>query len=99
MSASILRIILQAEPTVKLLVPSARFLGIVFWKGVSIMCRKIAIAVGAVLLGLVIVSYTSLPSLCHVKWNDGMAWLDRPLPIETKIKQHRIESDQIDNHS
>jgi chromosome segregation ATPase len=61
------------------------------------MCRKIAIAVGAVLLGLVIVSYTSLPSLAHVKWNDGMAWLDRQVPIETQIKQLRLETDKIDN--
>jgi chromosome segregation ATPase len=61
------------------------------------MFRKIAIAVGAVLLGLVIVSYTHLPSLCHVKWNDATAWLDRQVPIETKIKQLRVETDKIDN--
>jgi chromosome segregation ATPase len=66
-------------------------------KGFSIMFRKIAIAVGAVLLGLVIVSYTHLPSLCHVKWNDATAWLDRQVPVETKIKQLRIETDKIDN--
>jgi chromosome segregation ATPase len=61
------------------------------------MFRKIAIAVGAVLLGLVIVCYTSLPSLIHVKWNDTCAWLDRQVPVETKIKQLRIETDKIDN--
>jgi chromosome segregation ATPase len=61
------------------------------------MFRKIAIAVGAVLLGLVIVCYTSLPSLAHVKWNETCAWLDRQVPIETKIKQLRLETDKIDN--
>ncbi len=60
------------------------------------MFRKIAIAVGAVLLGLVVVTYTSLPSLAHVKWNDGMAWLDRQVPVETQIKQLRLETDKID---
>jgi chromosome segregation ATPase len=60
------------------------------------MFRKVAIAVGAVLLGLVIVCYTSLPSLAHVKWNESCAWLDRQVPIETKIKQLRIETDKID---
>jgi chromosome segregation ATPase len=74
----------------------------VFWesfsgKGFSIMFRKVAIAVGAVLLGLVIVCYTSLPSLAHVKWNDFMSWCDRQVPIETKIKQLRLETDKIDN--
>jgi len=61
------------------------------------MFRKIAIAGGAVLLGLVIVCYTSLPSLAHVKWNESCAWLDRQVPIETKIKQLRLETDKIDN--
>jgi chromosome segregation ATPase len=61
------------------------------------MFRKMAIAVGAVLLGLVIVCYTSLPSLAHVKWNDTCAWFDRQVPIETKIKQLRVETDKIDN--
>jgi len=61
------------------------------------MFRKIAIAVGAVLLGLVIVGYTSLPSLIHVKWNDTCAWLDRQVPIETQIKQLRLQVDKIDN--
>jgi phage shock protein A len=72
-----------------------------FWelfsgKGFSIMFRKVAIAVGAVLLGMVVVCYTSLPSLIHVKWNDSMAWLDRQVPIETQIKQIKLESEKID---
>src|SRR5258708_32949093 len=59
----------------------------VFWetfsgKGFSIMGRKIAIAVGAVLLGLVIVSATNVGTRLHVKWNDTCAWLDRKLPVE-----------------
>jgi chromosome segregation ATPase len=61
------------------------------------MFRKVAIAVGAVLLGMVVVCYTSLPSLIHVKWNDSMAWLDRQVPIETQIKQIKLESEKIDN--
>jgi chromosome segregation ATPase len=61
------------------------------------MCRKIAIAVGAVLLGLVIVCYTSLPSLVQVKWHDSMAWLDRQVPIETQIKQLKLQASKIDN--
>jgi chromosome segregation ATPase len=61
------------------------------------MFRKVAIAVGAVLLGMVVVCYTSLPSLIHVKWNDTMAWLDRQVPIETQIKQIKLESEKIDN--
>jgi len=61
------------------------------------MCRKIAIAVGAVLLGVVIVSSTNVCSLIHVKWNDATAWLDRKVPIETKIKQLRVETDKIDS--
>jgi len=60
------------------------------------MFRKIAIAVGAVLLGLVIVCYTSLPSLVHVKCNDVFSWMDRQVPIETKIKQLRLETGKID---
>jgi hypothetical protein len=61
------------------------------------MFRKVAIAVGAVLLGLVIVCYTSLPSLVQVKWHDSMAWLDRQVPIETQIKQLKLECGKIDN--
>jgi len=61
------------------------------------MCRKIAIAVGAVLLGLVIVSYTSLPSLAQVKWHDFMAWTERQVPIETQIKQLKLQAGKIDN--
>jgi len=61
------------------------------------MCRKIAITVGAVLLGLVIVTYTSLPSLVQVKWHDGMAWFERQVPIETQIKQLKMQVDKIDN--
>jgi len=80
-----------------LLVPSASFWESFSGKGFSIMFRKVAIAVGAVLLGMVVVCYTSLPSLIHVKWNDSMAWLDRQVPIETQIKQIKLESEKIDN--
>jgi chromosome segregation ATPase len=60
------------------------------------MFRKVAIAVGAVLLGLVIACYTSLPSLAHVKWNDTCAWFDRQVPIETQIKSLRLQADKVD---
>ena len=97
MGGGILRISLQAEPTEVVLVPSAMVSVNVFSKGVNIMFRKIAIAVGAVLIGLVVVCYTSLPSLVQVKWHDSMAWLDRQVPIETQIKQLKLEAGKIDN--
>jgi len=60
------------------------------------MFRKIAIAVSAVLLGLVVVCYTNLPGLAHVKFNDSMAWLDSQVPIETQIKQLKLQVGKID---
>jgi chromosome segregation ATPase len=60
------------------------------------MCRKIAIAVGAVMLGLVILYYTPVASLVKVAWNDTTSWLDSQVPVETRIKQLKLKADQMD---
>jgi len=60
------------------------------------MCRKIAIAVGAVMLGLVILYYTPVASLVKVAWNDTTSWLDSQVPVETRIKQLKLKADQLD---
>jgi chromosome segregation ATPase len=60
------------------------------------MCRKIGIAVGAVLLGLVILYYTPVASLVKVAWNDATGWLDSQVPVETRIKQLKLKADQMD---
>jgi chromosome segregation ATPase len=54
-------------------------------------------AVGALLLVLVVICYTSLPDLIHVKFNDALAWLERQVPVETQIKQLRLQVDKIDD--
>jgi len=60
------------------------------------MCRKIAIAVGAVMLGLVVLYYTPVASLVKVAWNDTTGWLDSQVPVETRIKQLKLKADQMD---
>jgi len=60
------------------------------------MCKKLCLAVGAVIVGLLVISFTSLGTLAKVKYNDWQQWADRQVPPETQLKQLRIETDQID---
>jgi chromosome segregation ATPase len=58
------------------------------------MCRKIAIAVGAVLIGLVLVRYSGI---VVDGYHQVTAWLDSQVPIDTKIRQLEVTVNQIDN--
>jgi chromosome segregation ATPase len=38
-----------------------------------------------------------LYGLIRVKWNDSVSWLDRQVPVETQIKELRLQADKIDD--
>jgi len=60
------------------------------------MCKKLCLAVGAVIVGLAVVYFTGLSSLVQVKWNDMQGWMKKQVPPETQLKQLRVEIDKID---
>jgi len=60
------------------------------------MCKKLCIAVGAVLVGLLIISFTSVGAVMKVKWDETQKYLDSKVPPEAKLKQLNGEIDQID---
>jgi chromosome segregation ATPase len=61
------------------------------------MCKKLCLAVGAVIVGLLVISFTSLGTLAKVKYNDWQQWADRQVPPETQLKQLQVEASKIDN--
>jgi len=60
------------------------------------MCKKLCLAVGAVIVGLSIIYFTGLSSLVQVKWNDMQGWMKKQVPPETQLKQLRVEISKID---
>jgi hypothetical protein len=60
------------------------------------MCKKLCIAVGAVIVGLLVITFTGLGTLMQVKWNETRNWMDKQVPPETQLKQLQIETDKID---
>jgi hypothetical protein len=60
------------------------------------MCKKLCIAVGAVIVGLLVITFTGIGTLMQVKWNETRNWMDRQVPPETQLKQLRVEIDKID---
>jgi len=60
------------------------------------MCKKLCLAVGAVIVGLSVVYFTGLSSLVQVKWNDMQGWMKKQVPPETQLKQLRVEIIKID---
>jgi len=60
------------------------------------MCKKLFLVVGAIIVGLSVISFTGLRSLALVKWHDTRGWLERQVPPETQLKQLQLETDKID---
>src|SRR5260370_13632221 len=60
------------------------------------MCKKLCLAVGAVIVGLLVITFTGIGTLMQVKWNDTRSWMDRQVPPETQLKQLQVEIDKID---
>jgi len=60
------------------------------------MCKKLVLAVGAVVVGLLVISFTSVGSLMHVKWNETRGWMQRQVPLETQLAQLKLETESID---
>jgi chromosome segregation ATPase len=60
------------------------------------MLKKLCLAVGAVIVGLAVINFTSLGSLAKVKFTEMTNWADRQVPPETKLKQVRVEMSKID---
>ncbi len=61
------------------------------------MLKKLVIAAAAVVVGLVIVKKTDLGSLLHVWWKDAGGWCSRQVPLETRVKQLKLEIGKIDD--
>jgi len=60
------------------------------------MCKKLCIAVGAVIVGLAVITFTGLGTVLQVKWHDTRNWIDRQVPPETQLKQLQEETNKID---
>jgi multidrug efflux pump subunit AcrB len=60
------------------------------------MCKKLCLAVGAVIVGLSVISFTGLSTLLQVKWNESRSWMERQVPPETQLKQLQVETEKID---
>jgi chromosome segregation ATPase len=58
------------------------------------MLKKILIAATAVVVGLVLINKSSL---VRVWWKDAKACVENHIPIDTQLKQLRVEIDAIDN--
>jgi chromosome segregation ATPase len=60
------------------------------------MCKKLCLAVGAVIVGLVVITFTGLGTLAQVKWHQAQQWMDSKVAPETKLQELRVESGKID---
>jgi chromosome segregation ATPase len=60
------------------------------------MCKKLCLAVGAVIVGLVVITFTGLGTLAQVKWHQAQQWMDSKVSPETKLQELRVESGKID---
>jgi len=60
------------------------------------MCKKLCLAVGAVIVGLLVITFTGIGTLMQVKWHETRNWMDRQVPPETQLKQLQVEISKID---
>jgi hypothetical protein len=60
------------------------------------MCKKLVLAVGAVIVGLLVISFTGVSSLLTVKWNETRGWMQRQVPLETQIETLKVDASKID---
>jgi len=60
------------------------------------MCKKLCLATGAVIVGLLVITFTGLGTLAQVKWHDAQKYLDSKVPPETKLKELQVEANKID---
>jgi multidrug efflux pump subunit AcrB len=60
------------------------------------MAKKLSIAVGAVIVGLLVITFTGVGTVLKVKLDDACVWMDKQVPPETQLKNLRAEIDKID---
>jgi len=60
------------------------------------MCKKLCIAVGAVIVGLALISFTPIVMVVGGWLSDAKAKMDRSVPPETQLKNLNAEIDKID---
>jgi chromosome segregation ATPase len=60
------------------------------------MCKKLCLAVGAVIVGLVVITFTGLGTLAQVKWHEANRWMEKQVPPETQLKRLQAEISKID---
>jgi hypothetical protein len=60
------------------------------------MCKKLVLAVGAVIVGLAVISFTGVGALAHSKWKAAQKWMDSQVPVEAKLDQLKSKADKID---
>ena len=60
------------------------------------MCKKLCLAVGAVIVGLVVITFTGLGTLAQVKWHQAQQWMDSKVSPETRLQELKAEQIKID---
>jgi chromosome segregation ATPase len=60
------------------------------------MCKKLCLAVGAVIVGLVVITFTGLGTKMQVKWQQATQWMDSKVAPETKLQELRVHAGKID---
>lgn len=60
------------------------------------MLKKLLIAATAVVVGLMIVKFTTAGRLGRVAWSDVKVWCAGQVPLETRIKELRVLADDMD---
>lgn len=60
------------------------------------MCKKLCLATGAVIVGLLVITFTGLGTLAQVKWHEASRWMEKQVPPETQLKQLQVEAGKID---
>jgi chromosome segregation ATPase len=60
------------------------------------MCKKLCLAVGAVIVGLVAITFTGLGTKMQVKWQQATQWMDSKVSPETKLQELKVEQGKID---
>jgi len=96
MPKTLVRIILQAEPAADFVGPPPRVLKKFSEKGFSIMCKKLCIAVGAVILGLVAVMVVPKFSTHASAVYDKVFHWANEVPPEAQLQQLKKNVDLID---
>jgi len=60
------------------------------------MLKKLLIAAAAVVVGLMIVKYTTVGRLGRVAWKDLGGWFAKQVPLETRIKELKLLAGEMD---